>query len=54
LNRVQDVFASAQDALVADSDGDGIPDWWMLKYFGHANGQPNDLSRAATMPTEMG
>ena len=47
LNRVQDVFASAQDSLVADSDADGIPDWWMLKYFGHATGQSNDLSRAS-------
>lgn len=47
LNRVQDVFASAQDSLVTDSDADGIPDWWMLKYFGHATGQSNDLSRAS-------
>jgi Tol biopolymer transport system component len=46
LNRVQDVFATAQDSLVTDSDGDGIPDWWMLKYFGHPTGQPSDLSRA--------
>lgn len=46
LNRVQDVFASSQDSLVTDSDGDGIPDWWMLKFFGHATGQQNDLSRA--------
>ena len=31
---------------VADSDGDGIPDWWTTQYFGHAAGQSNDLSRA--------
>jgi hypothetical protein len=30
----------------ADSDGDGIPDWWMLRYFGHATGQAGDKSRA--------
>jgi hypothetical protein len=29
-----------------DSNGDGIPDWWMEMYFGHATGQANDLSRA--------
>jgi hypothetical protein len=29
-----------------DSDGDGIPDWWMMKYFGHPTGQTNDLSLA--------
>lgn len=29
-----------------DSDGDGIPDWWMLGYFDHATGQEGDLSRA--------
>jgi len=29
-----------------ETGGDGIPDWWMLKYFGHATGQPSDLSRA--------
>jgi Tol biopolymer transport system component len=48
LNRVQDAFASLVDTGAArvDTDADGIPDWWMLKYFGHATGQVSDLSRA--------
>src|SRR5581483_4129846 len=29
-----------------DTDGDGIPDWWMLQNFGHATGQAADKSRA--------
>ena len=29
-----------------DSDGDGIPDNWMLAHFGHATGQAGDKSRA--------
>jgi hypothetical protein len=29
-----------------DTDGDGIPDWWMIQYFKHAIGQADDLSRA--------
>ncbi len=29
-----------------DSDGDGIPDWWMLAYFNHATGQVGDDSMA--------
>jgi Tol biopolymer transport system component len=29
-----------------DSDGDGIPDWWMILHFGHATGLAGDLSRA--------
>ncbi len=33
--------------LWIDSDGDGIPDDWMMEYFGHATGQAGDLSRAA-------
>ncbi len=28
------------------SDADGLPDWWRLKYFGHATGLASDLSRA--------
>jgi hypothetical protein len=38
------------DALAAlaldDADGDGIPDWWMLAYFGHRAGQVSDHSGA--------
>jgi alpha-glucosidase (family GH31 glycosyl hydrolase) len=29
-----------------DSDGDGIPDWWMLGYFNHPTGQVADNSMA--------
>ena len=29
-----------------DSDGDGIPDWWMLAYFDHPTGQSADNSLA--------
>jgi hypothetical protein len=29
-----------------DSDGDGIPDAWMILHFGHATGQASDLSLA--------
>jgi len=29
-----------------DSDGDGIPDWWMLAYFNHATGEAGDNSLA--------
>jgi hypothetical protein len=32
--------------LWIDSDGDGIPDNWMMQYFGHATGQASDLSLA--------
>jgi hypothetical protein len=30
-----------------DSDGDGIPDWWMLAYFNHPTGQAADNSLAS-------
>jgi len=33
--------------VMADSDGDGIPDWWMNQYFGHPTGQAADNSRAS-------
>lgn len=29
-----------------DTDGDGIPDGWTLRHFGHTTGQEEDLSRA--------
>ena len=29
-----------------DSNSDGIPDWWMIKYFGHPTAQASDNSRA--------
>ena len=45
LNRARDVFASLVDAAV-DTDGDGIPDEWMIQHFGHPAGQASDLSRA--------
>jgi Tol biopolymer transport system component len=45
LNGVGDAFALTNWPAV-DSDGDGIPDWWMVQYFGHSTGQAGDLSRA--------
>ena len=36
--------------LATDSDGDGIPDWWMLLHFGHPTGLASDLSRAQDDP----
>jgi Tol biopolymer transport system component len=49
LNRTVDAFGASVDvnAALIDSDGDGIPDWWMLKYFGHPTGESNDLSLAS-------
>ena len=45
VSRWQDVFAAVlPPAANADSDGDGIPDWWMIQYFGHITGQACDLS----------
>ncbi len=44
LNREPDAFGVA---VTVDSDGDGIPDWWMMQYFGHLTGQANDNSLAA-------
>jgi hypothetical protein len=45
LNGAGDVFAGGLNNLPAlDSDGDGIPDWWMIEYFGHPTGQAYDLS----------
>ena len=44
LNRVQDAFGVT---VTVDSDGDGIPDWWMMQYFGHPTGQAGDNSLAS-------
>jgi Tol biopolymer transport system component len=47
LNRVADVIAGTlQPWGTIDSDGDGIPDLWMMHYFGHPTGQASDLSLA--------
>jgi Tol biopolymer transport system component len=47
LNRAGDAFATDLNVLsMADSDADGIPDWWTMQYFGHPTGQAGDLSRA--------
>lgn len=46
-NRAGDSFAGATDFVsLLDSDGDGIPDWWLNQYFGHATGEAGDESRA--------
>ncbi len=37
-----------------DTDGDGIPDWWTQKYFGHPTGQASDLSRSGDDPANDG
>jgi hypothetical protein len=47
LNRASDVFGGPVNTVsIVNSDSDGIPDWWMIKYFGHPTGQADDLSRA--------
>ncbi len=33
-------------ASAVSIDGDGIPNWWRLQYFGHITGQASDHSRA--------
>jgi hypothetical protein len=48
LNRAADAFTCGITVLsTLDSDADGIPDWWMQQYFGHASGSADDDSRAA-------
>jgi Tol biopolymer transport system component len=55
VSRSQDVFATLlPPAASADSDSDGIPDWWMIQYFGHIAGQPGDLSLAQDDPDGTG
>jgi hypothetical protein len=38
------------NTATADGDGDGVPDCWMLSYFGHPTGQAADNSRASDDP----
>jgi len=40
--------------IPGDSDSDGIPDWWMIKYFGHPTGQAGDHSLAGDNPAGDG
>ena len=42
------------DGKTVDTDGDGIPDWWMLAYFGHPTGQASDQSFAWIDPAGDG
>jgi Tol biopolymer transport system component len=47
LNRGLDVFTETLSPWgTVDSDGDGIPDLWMMHYFGHPTGVASDLSLA--------
>jgi hypothetical protein len=42
------------DGVGVDTDGDGIPDWWMIQYFGHPTGQASDQSFAWNDPDHDG
>jgi hypothetical protein len=42
------------DGVTIDNDGDGIPDWWMMQYFGHPIGQASDDSLAQDDPAADG
>jgi Tol biopolymer transport system component len=47
LNRGPDAFTYATDIGVPlDTDGDGIPDSWMIQYFGHPTGLASDNTLA--------
>jgi len=55
VSQSQDVFAALlPPAANADSDGDGIPDWWMVQYFGHLTGQAFDQSLPQGDPNGTG
>ena len=50
-NGVFNSYAPVQNTqLGTDSDGDGVPDWWMQQYFGHPTGLESDHSRAGDDP----
>jgi hypothetical protein len=42
------------DGVTIDNDGDGIPDWWLVQYFGHPTGQASDQSFAWNDPAGDG
>jgi hypothetical protein len=42
------------DGVTIDNDGDGIPDSWMMQYFGHPTGQSSDQSFAWNDPAGDG
>ena len=44
--RLYRVVTPIQPYLNLDTDGDGIPDAWMLQHFGHPTGLASDRSRA--------
>jgi hypothetical protein len=44
--RLYRLVTPIQPSTNADSDNDGIPDWWLLQYFGHPTGLAGDHSRA--------
>ncbi|MBI5384840.1 MAG: lamin tail domain-containing protein [Verrucomicrobia bacterium] len=43
-----------RDPAIPDTDGDGIPDEWMMRHFGHATGQASDNSLASGDPDRDG
>lgn len=52
-NATTTIYANERDSAffraicsTADTDNDGLPDWWMMEYFGHPAGQAYDKSRA--------
>jgi hypothetical protein len=42
------------DGVTNDNDGDGVPDWWLVQYFGHPTGQASDQSFAWSDPAGDG
>ena len=42
IGQVKYAFSFDLAPLTVDSDNNGLPDWWELKYFGHLGVDPND------------